>query len=888
MTHLRIIQNNGVTEEVSSSVIQKLYELATSDDPNNIIVLEGRINAPSAKISHVNYFMPQSGQKPYPEFYVTAAILGLDFEDPEVERICVERWGSNGIINIQQMQAVHYLNNYGNNRPFSNNTTITKFNEFQYFTGLVNDDMNGASTGWVFYGCSNLSEITLPDNIPCIGVNMFVGCTSLTSITIPNSVRNVFNDSFSGCTNLQSLTFTGLTGRCSLGTRLNSLTSLTLNEGTTQLSLTNSESLTTLTLPSTVTQLSLSENRSLRTLILSPNHTHIELQRQGLGDDVSLQEIRNVRPDTFTFGYGQVGGFGYVSIPTLDIVAPEGCTMVDTAGFYHSHLHSVDLPSTITRVAFRGMESGTFTRLIFRSINPPTLDNEYVLDGSYNNHNGCPIYVPDASVESYKTASNEWQVYAARIKKLSPLEVMNGLRSDVPAECFKDDTNITASDFTNSNITSIDHDAFAGCTSLTTLDTSNCTSIGYGAFNGCTSLQSIDISSVTTGATSVFNNCSSLTSLGTGNAINCATVENNMFRNCSSLTSVNITSATKIGTQAFQNCSLLATVTLNSGLTTIGQYAFDGCASLTTIDLSNVTTINERSFRNCTGLTTITLSNSLTIIPNYCFSGDTALTTINGGTGITIINEGAFLGCSNLIKTFDFTNTLSIAREAFKNCSKCTFTNFDNVSSFGSNCLQGCTISGSYSFKDGVSIGWESFKETSIQGVHFLGSGTLSHSAFGRCRQLTSIVFDGDVKLGAACFNNCTNLQSVDLSNISNASLNDSSTGYTGGQFSECSSLSQIILNPNITTIPQGFAAYNNSVPLSITIPASVTSIGAGAFYATKVDMTILATTPPAWGNDTSLSGHTVSIKVPNGCLSTYQSASGWSTLANKMSELPA
>jgi len=98
--------------------------------------------------------------------------------------------------------------------------------------------MNGTSTGYVFYNCSNLSEITLPDNIPCIGSNMFYGCSSLTNITIPNSVRNVFNTSFSRCTHLQSLTFTGLTGRCDIGDHLDSLTSLTINEGAMQLRLT--------------------------------------------------------------------------------------------------------------------------------------------------------------------------------------------------------------------------------------------------------------------------------------------------------------------------------------------------------------------------------------------------------------------------------------------------------------------------------------------------------------------------------------------------------------------------------------------------------------------------------------------------------------------------
>lgn len=424
MTHLRIIQNSGAIEEVSSSVIQKLYELASSGDLDNTSVLQGRINAPSAKISHVNYFMPQSGQKPYPEFYVTATILGLDFEDPEVERICIERWGSNGIVNAQQIQSIHYLNNYGNNRPFSSNTTITKFNEFQYFTGLVNDDMNGTSTGYVFYNCSNLSEITLPDNIPCIGVNMFNGCSSLTSITIPNSVRNVFDSSFSRCTHLQSLTFTGLTGRCDIGDHLDSLTSLTINEGAMQLCLKRSR-ITEISIPSTVTELCLESNTSLQTITLSQNHTNIQLTGQGLGECTQLREITNVRPDTFTWNWNEFYGLYNLYIPTLDIIVPEGTIRVNDGCCYQSVLNSVDLPSTITEIRFRAFEGCTLKRLIIRATTPPTLTSSNVFDGSYDNAGGCPIYVPAASVTAYQTASDKWSRYASRIKSIE---------TDLPAD----------------------------------------------------------------------------------------------------------------------------------------------------------------------------------------------------------------------------------------------------------------------------------------------------------------------------------------------------------------------------------------------------------------------------------------------------------------------
>jgi hypothetical protein len=57
-----------------------------------------------------------------------------------------------------------------------------------------------------------------------------------------------------------------------------------------------------------------------------------------------------------------------------------------------------------------------------------------------------------------------------------------------------------------------------------------------------------------------------------------------------------------------------------------------------------------------------------------------------------------------------------------------------------------------------VYVGNESFMGTNIQEVHFLGSGTIGLHTFKNCKSLTSIIFDGDVKLGSGCFNNCSGL----------------------------------------------------------------------------------------------------------------------------------
>ena len=59
---------------------------------------------------------------------------------------------------------------------------------------------------YAFYGCTSLTEVTLPDSVTVIGNYAFYGCTGLTSVTIPNSVTSIGNSAFRSCTGLTSVT----------------------------------------------------------------------------------------------------------------------------------------------------------------------------------------------------------------------------------------------------------------------------------------------------------------------------------------------------------------------------------------------------------------------------------------------------------------------------------------------------------------------------------------------------------------------------------------------------------------------------------------------------------------------------------------------------------
>ena len=63
-----------------------------------------------------------------------------------------------------------------------------------------------------FEGCSNLTSITIPEGVTRIGIWGFRNCINLRSITIPNSMRNIAPSAFEGCERLKEIWYTGKVG----------------------------------------------------------------------------------------------------------------------------------------------------------------------------------------------------------------------------------------------------------------------------------------------------------------------------------------------------------------------------------------------------------------------------------------------------------------------------------------------------------------------------------------------------------------------------------------------------------------------------------------------------------------------------------------------------
>ena len=189
-----------------------------------------------------------------------------------------------------------------------------------------------------------------------------------------------------------------------------------------------------------------------------------------------------------------------------------------------------------------------------------------------------------------------------------------------------------------------------------------------------------------------FYNCSGLTSLSLPSGITSIGWE--AFSGCSGLTSLSLPSGiTSIGSKAFSGCSGLASLSLPSGLTSIGSEAFSGCSGLTSLSLpSGLTSIGSEAFSGCSGLTSLSLPSGLTSIDFNAFSGCSGLTSLSLPSGLTSIDFNAFSGCSGLTSLSLPSGLTSIGDGAFSGCSGLTsiYVYTEKLPNIGSNVFDGC------------------------------------------------------------------------------------------------------------------------------------------------------------------------------------------------------
>ena len=197
-------------------------------------------------------------------------------------------------------------------------------------------------------------------------------------------------------------------------------------------------------------------------------------------------------------------------------------------------------------------------------------------------------------------------------------------------------------------VTTIGDFAFSE-TNLTSVSIpSTVTSIGNGAFDTCYHIKSVNIPvGVKSIGDEAFYCCSSL-----GEIIIPSTVETIGFSafSCTNITEIVIPDSVKsLGVSVLEGCLLLERVTLPKTLESLPSRTFANCRALKSITLpESVKTLESTAFDSCTALETVKLGNKVETLEPSVFFKCSALTSINLPDTLTAIHYYVFRECTSL------------------------------------------------------------------------------------------------------------------------------------------------------------------------------------------------------------------------------------------------
>ena len=643
---------------------------------------------------------------------------------------------------------------------------------------------------WVFYKCTNLISITMPNNVTYIGNGAFADCVNLTNITIPDTVTHINFQTFANCTNLANIIIPDSViddyafGNCY------ALTSITIPDSVTAIgdkAFSYCINLSSITIPDSVTSIGLGvfDGCDNLTIHLEKNSYAHKYAVDNKIKFVIDGESNVINASDFVIENGvlieYVGSGG-------DVVIPDGVEHIGESAFYNCEsLTSVIIPSSVESI-------GDMAFAICFNLMSITIPNKVISIGSYAftdcyylNEVIIPnsvIYIGEGAFNSCNNLKNI-TVDSKNTEYSSIDGVLFNKQQTVLIKYPQKKTNQTYS--ISNRVTYIEKYAFANCSNLTNITIPNSVkSIENYTFYDCDNLTSIIIpNSITYIGDTAFSYCDNFTNIivDDGNE-NYSSTDGILFNKqkteillypCNKTsTSYEIPDSVKIiGDWTFHNCVNLKSIIIPNNVIKIGYGAFSGCYNLISITIPNkVTNINSQTFSYCANLVSVIIPDSVTSIEGYAFYSCPKLINITIPYSVTFIGDWAFAACINLTSI--------------------------KVDSKNKNYL---SVDGVLFDKQKTEIILYPCKKTNTTYEIPDSITTIHDGAFSECYSLTSIKIPNSViYIENYAFSNCYTLTSVTIS--------DGTTSIGDYAFYYCNNLT------------------------NITIPTSVTSIGFDVFFA--------------------------------------------------------
>lgn len=610
MTHLYIEQNTGQIEEVNSSIVSKLYELASSGDLDVTSDLKGRLHTTISYRSEVEYLTSN-----YPNLYINSDTYAIPFEDPNmVTYLNSINIGSNGVVTEQNATSTTIVAN-------SANTTVTKFNELKYFTNITGSKggWEGSSSGNTrFQGWTSLEEIDI-SNFTSIGhlsnsgyEDTFNGCTSLKTVKASSNLEKIGYNAFRECSNLE--TIQGLSGNIAVSGQA--------FYGCQKLKQSNFDNVTSFILQGNNNDYakSIFFGCSLLTTVNLSKTLDTTVLGQGLFKNCSA--LQNVT--------------GLSGITTIKQGCFEGCSSLQSLP---------DIGSGITSI--EGGQSFKSSGIKCINIaNTPNIGNESFF--------GCSQLVAlDTNDIQQLNANSEYTLQvttlgqsAFRSASLYGKTIVLSRVTSLPAQVFE---NSNLRKLVGHSITSVGEAAFRGAVNLEELDLGQVTSINNNAFNKCANLttlksggSSFDFTSLTNIGQYVFCN--------DGTSDHCSQV--------SIPSNINMPNLSTMGQRCFWGRTEITTISSLGNVQILPQEVFRGCVNLTSVTLpSGLLEINSGSFYN-TGLTQMpNIPSTVTTIELQAFDR-CAITKFIIPSGVTSVGLSQYVSKNKVLRYIELPSTV--------------------------------------------------------------------------------------------------------------------------------------------------------------------------------------------------------------------------------------